>query len=50
MEQRTDEHQYLAIIGGYLSGEIDPKADRKRLTLRHHRVDGSVAYEYTFEE
>lgn len=50
MDQRSDEHQYLAIIGGFLSGEVTPTGDGKQLTLRHHRVDGSVAYEYTFEE
>jgi alkaline phosphatase D len=44
MDLRTDEHQYLAIIGGFLSGEVD----NGRLTMRHHRVDGSVAYEYSF--
>ncbi len=48
LEQRTAEHQYLAIIGGFLSAEIDPANDNSKLTFRHHRVDGSVAYEYTF--
>ena len=48
MEQRTEEHQYLAIIGGFLSGEIDPGIDSSQLTIRHHRVDGSVAYEYAY--
>lgn len=48
LEQRTPEHQYLAIVGGFLSGEINPGNDRSQLTLKHHRVDGSVAYEYTY--
>lgn len=48
MDLRTEEHQYLAIVGGFLSGEIDPGSDSNQLTLRHHKVDGSVAYEYTF--
>ncbi len=48
MDLRTDEHQYLAIIGGFLSGEITTEANQKQLTLRHHRVDGSVAYMHTF--
>ncbi len=48
MELRTEEHQYLAIIGGFLSGEIIPGVDGRQLTMRHHNVDGSVAYEYTF--
>ena len=48
LELRTEEHQYLAIIGGFLSGEVHPGADKCQLTLRHHHVDGSVAYEYIF--
>lgn len=48
LDLRTDEHQYLAIIGGFLSGEIKPGADGDQLTMRHHRVDGSIAYEYAY--
>ncbi len=48
MDLRTEEHQYLAIIGGFLSGEITADSTQKKLTLRHHRVDGSVANAYTF--
>ncbi len=48
MDLRTDEHQYLAIIGGFLSGQIKPGRNETELTFRHHRVDGSVAYEYSF--
>ena len=48
MDLETDEHQYLAIIGGFLSGEIQPDGNSTRLTIRHHRVDGSVAYEYIY--
>jgi len=48
LELRTEEHQYLAIIGGFLSGEINPGVDGRQLTIRHHHVDGSIAYEYTF--
>lgn len=50
MDLRTDEHQYLAIIGGFLSGEIVPGEGGSKLIMRHHKVDGSVAYEYTFSE
>lgn len=50
LDLRTDEHQYLAIIGGFLSGEVFSDAGAPRLALRHHRVDGSVAYEYTFPD
>ena len=49
LDLRTDEHQYLAIIGGFLSGEIKPgKAGQRQLIMRHHKVDGSLAYEYAF--
>jgi len=48
MDLRTDEHQYLAIIGGFLSGEVTPGGAGAKLTMRHHRVDGSVAYEYSY--
>jgi alkaline phosphatase D len=45
---QTEEHQYLEIIGGFLSAEINPAKDCTELTFRHHRVDGSVSYEYTY--
>jgi alkaline phosphatase D len=48
LNQRTAEHQYLAVVGGFLSGEINPGNGNRQLTLRHHLVDGSIAYEYTF--
>lgn len=49
LDRRTEEHQYLAIIGGFLSGEIKPAgAGRSELVMRHHRVDGSIAYEFAF--
>jgi len=48
MDLRTDEHQYLAIIGGFLSGEVTPGDAGAKLMMRHHRVDGSVAYEYSY--
>ena len=49
LDLRTDEHQYLAIIGGFLSGEIKPgKAGERQLIMRHYKVDGSLAYEYAF--
>lgn len=48
LDLRTDEHQHLAIIGGFLSVEVSPGKRESQLTFRHHRVDGSVAYEYSF--
>lgn len=49
LDRRTDEHQYLAIIGGFLSAEIRPSGEQTTLTFRHHRVDGEVAYSTFFE-
>jgi alkaline phosphatase D len=50
MELRTDEHQFLAIRAGFLSGEIKPASvgTKAELILRHHDVDGAVVYEYSF--
>ena len=48
LDLRTPEHQYLAIIGGFLSGEVASVGGEKQLTMRHHRVDGSIAYEYSY--
>lgn len=48
LDLKTDEHKYLAIIGGFLSGEIHSGQDGDKLTMRHHRVDGSIAYEYSY--
>jgi alkaline phosphatase D len=50
LDLRKDEHQYLAIIGGFLSGEISATQNGKQLTMRHHRVDGSIAYEYDYSD
>jgi hypothetical protein len=50
MDLRTDEHQFLAISAGFLSGEITPglAGAEAELILRHHNVDGEVVYEYSF--
>jgi alkaline phosphatase D len=48
MDLRTEEHRYLAISGGFLSGEVNLGDNGDQLILRHHRVDGGVAYEYSF--
>ena len=50
MDLRTEEHQFLSISAGFLSGEIQPArgGSKAALTLRHHGVDGGVIHEYTF--
>ena len=45
---RPEVHPYHAIIGGFLGGEVPPAVSGKQLALRHHRVDGSIAYEYAY--
>lgn len=42
---RTDEHQYLNIVGGFLAGTVDREGDRPVLTFRHYSVDGKVLNE-----
>lgn len=45
-DQRTSQHEYLRIKGGFLSGEVDRKPGGVPvLTLRHHGVDGKVYHE-----
>jgi len=43
---RPDYHQYLKVVGGFLSGTVDRDADlRSTLTFRYHDVHGNVRYE-----
>lgn len=48
MKNRTPEHRFLRIKGGFLSVDVD-RADRKpRISFRHHDVRGAVVHEETF--
>ena len=42
---RKDYHQYLNVIGGFLSATVDRQDDVAKLTFRYHDVDGVVKYE-----
>ncbi len=42
---RTDEHQYLNIVGGFLAGTVDREGDEPVLTFRHYSVDGKVLHQ-----
>ena len=42
---REDYHQYLNVIGGFLSATVDPGDGKPTLTFRYHDVNGAVKYE-----
>ena len=44
-DQRTDMHQYLAVIGGFLAGTVERKDGTPTLTFRHYDVNGAMVYE-----
>lgn len=53
LEDRTDEHEYLQIIGGFLTVQVQPeseagKDEKAQISFRHHAVDGSVQNEMSF--
>jgi alkaline phosphatase D len=39
-------HRFLRVKGGFLSVDVDSKAES--ITFKHHRVDGTVRYEESF--
>jgi alkaline phosphatase D len=45
LDQREPMHQYLAIIGGFLSCTVTREADIPILLLRHYDVDGKIVNE-----
>ena len=44
-----EQHEFLRVDGGFLSGEIVSKGREVRMTLRHHDVDGRVVNEVEFK-
>jgi len=44
-DQREPMHQYLAVIGGFLSCTVTREADTPILLLRHYDVDGKIVNE-----
>jgi alkaline phosphatase D len=49
MRQRTDQHDYLRIRGGFLHVVARPAGDSARLALRHVGTDGAVQHEDVLE-
>ncbi len=41
-------HRFLRVAGGFLSGEVSRASGDARLTLRHHKVDGSEVSRFDF--
>ena len=48
-DQRTDEHLYLNVIGGFLAGTVERVDGKPTLTMRHYSVDGAVLNEVVRE-
>ncbi|MBX3176749.1 MAG: alkaline phosphatase D family protein [Candidatus Hydrogenedentes bacterium] len=44
-DQRTDMHQYLKVIGGFLSCTAERRDGAPALVLRHFDVNGQIVYE-----
>lgn len=44
-KNRSDMHQYLNVIGGFLRVEIDPGGKNPRAIFRHHGTDGKILNE-----
>lgn len=48
MKNRTPEHLFLRIKGGFLSVDVNRTEDQPRISFRHHDVNGSVVHEESF--
>jgi len=48
MENRTPEHLFLRIKGGFLSVNVDRAEGQPRISFRHHDVRGNVVHEENF--
>ncbi len=48
MKNRTPEHLFLRIKGGFLSVNVDRAGDQPRISFRHHDVLGKVVHEESF--
>ena len=47
-DRRTNEHVYLNVVGGFLSGTVERTENEPRLVMRHYSVDGQVLNEDVF--
>lgn len=47
MNNRTPEHRFLCIKGGFLSVDVDRVEDKPRIAFRHHDVHGKLVHEET---
>jgi alkaline phosphatase D len=48
MKNRSPEHRFLRIKGGFLSVDVNRTADQPRISFRHHDVLGKIVHEETF--
>ena len=47
-ENKTSEHQFLRVKGGFLSVEVSREEGAPEIVFRHHDVQGSVVHEERF--
>jgi len=47
-DQRTDEHVYLNVIGGFLAATVEREDGEPRLSMKHYSVDGDLLNEDVF--
>jgi alkaline phosphatase D len=48
MRNRSPEHRFLRIKGGFLSVEVNRNADKPAIAFRHHDVQGEVVHAENF--
>ncbi len=44
-EQRTEQHVYLNVIGGFLAGAVERVDGKPQITWTHYSVDGNVLHQ-----
>lgn len=50
MKNRSPQHRFLRIKGGFLSVNVDRAEDKPRISFRHHDVLGNVVHEENFSQ
>jgi alkaline phosphatase D len=48
MKNRSPEHRFLRIKGGFLCVDVERSEDKPRISLRHHDVHGAVVHQESF--
>lgn len=48
-DQRTDEHVYLNVVGGFMAGTVERIEGEPTLTFRHYSPEGELLNEHRFD-